>query len=99
MSICDSIPATIATPALISKEGWLISKVLSANKKNVFDNTLKFQTMVPDLKTNSVKGKLILIDNNEHIRGYYNGYDAEEINRLMAEIKILNLENGLGSRN
>ena len=99
LTIRDSISnAVIQTPAFISKDGWIVLKVTPDEYKNVFDKTLKFQTLVPGAKTNSVKSKLILIDNNEHIRGYYNGSDPEEINRLMAEIKILNLENGLGSR-
>ena len=99
LTICDSISnAVIQTPAFISKDGWIVSKVTPDEYKNVFDKTLKFQTLVPGAKINSVKSKLMLIDNNEHIRGYYNGSDPEEINRLMAEIKILNLENGLGSR-
>jgi protein SCO1/2 len=36
--------------------------------------------------------KLVLIDADGHIRGYYNASDLEETNRLMAEIKILDYE-------
>jgi len=56
---------------------------------------LKFETNVPKAKTNSIESKLVLIDVNGHIRGYYNLADVEETDRLMAEIKILDYEKKL----
>lgn len=99
LTICDTIPENLkSTPAFSDKDGWLISKVAEADLNHVFNTTLKFQTKVPGAKTNSIKSKLMLIDEDAHIRGYYNGYDPEEINRLMAEIKILNFEKETGSQ-
>jgi len=98
LTICDTIPDVNKTkPAFSDKDGWLISKVARADFNHVFNTTLKFQTKVPGAKTNSFKSKLMLIDEEAHIRGYYNGYDPEEINRLMAEIKIFNFEKGARS--
>ncbi|HTF81389.1 MAG TPA: SCO family protein [Cytophagales bacterium] len=36
--------------------------------------------------------KLVLVDSERHIRGYYNGTDPAEVDRLMVEIDILLLE-------
>ena len=36
--------------------------------------------------------KLILLDSDLRIRGYYNGTDYEDVNRLMEEILVLNWE-------
>ena len=36
--------------------------------------------------------RVVLIDKNKHIRGYYNGTKPEEIDRLMTEISILQYE-------
>ena len=33
--------------------------------------------------------KFVLVDKDRHIRGYYNGTDPEEVDRLILEIKIL----------
>ncbi|MFN3403573.1 MAG: SCO family protein [Cytophagaceae bacterium] len=38
--------------------------------------------------------KLVLVDKVGRIRGYYNGTDPEDVNRLIAEIKVLNYEYG-----
>lgn len=34
-------------------------------------------------------GKFVLLDENQQIRGYYDGTDAEEVDLLVADIKIL----------
>ena len=36
--------------------------------------------------------KVVLLDKDRHIRGYYTGTDSEEINRLILETKILQYE-------
>lgn len=87
------------SPRYTGKSGWTMAKVNPEDLSMVLDETLKFQTKVPKAKTNSLESKLMLIDKDEHIRGYYNGYDPEEINRLMAEIKILNFEKGAVTQN
>ncbi|RAJ75423.1 protein SCO1/2 [Chitinophaga dinghuensis] len=35
--------------------------------------------------------KIVLIDKNRHIRGYYNGLDSNDIKRLATDVSILNL--------
>jgi len=74
------------------QDGWLFVKVLGSGAKEVLDTVLKYQTKVPAAKTNSTDNKLILIDEDGHVRGYYNGSEREETDRLMAEIKILDFE-------
>ena len=93
VTVCDSITnVSNIKSSSIHREGWSVLKLSPENLKNVLFEELKFQTEIPKAKTNSVKSKLVLIDEEEHIRGYYNGFDKEEIDRLMAEIKILDFE-------
>lgn len=40
----------------------------------------------------SLAGQIVLIDRDRHVRGFYKAGDAEETDRLMAEIKILDYE-------
>lgn len=44
------------------------------------------------LKTENFENKLVLIDKQGFTRGFYNGADSEDADRLMAEIKILQYE-------
>lgn len=100
VTICDSITGSVReSPGYKGNEGWITVKVKPTDLLQVLNETLKFQTKVPEAKTNSPGSKLMLIDGEEHIRGYYNGFDPEEISRLMAEIKILDFEKGTGSPN
>lgn len=46
---------------------------------------------VPQTAVGDIDNRWILVDKNGHIRGYYNGGSHEETDRLMAEIKILDL--------
>ncbi|GGN09795.1 hypothetical protein GCM10010967_52100 [Dyadobacter beijingensis] len=41
---------------------------------------------------NGPAGQIVLIDRERHVRGFYKAGDAEETDRLMAEIKILDYE-------
>ncbi|MCF0071513.1 hypothetical protein LZD49_13630 [Dyadobacter sp. CY261] len=43
-------------------------------------------------KANGAAGQIVLIDRSKHVRGFYKAGDAEETDRLMAEIKILDYE-------
>lgn len=72
-------------------DGW---KVLHAENESIEKclNELRFQTVIPKSKIGSLESKLVLIDKKGFIRGYYDGSDATEIDRLMAEIKILDYE-------
>jgi len=42
--------------------------------------------------------KLVLVDKNQIIRGYYDGTDSTDVNQLMIDIKILELEYNKGGR-
>jgi protein SCO1/2 len=75
-----------------SKDRWIIANVTEAERSTLLDGVLRLNTNIPKAKTNSVETKLVLVDKQGYIRGYYDGADPEDINRLMAEIKILDFE-------
>lgn len=56
-----------------------------------------FVTAIPgeDQAMTDHSGKFILMDKNRMVRGYYQGTEPEEVNRMMYDIKILMLE-GVG---
>lgn len=76
----------------ISNPGWKVNLLSNAEDQVQFFDQFYFETKVPKAKTNSRELKLVLIDENGYIRGYYIGADSGEIDRLMAEIKILDYE-------
>lgn len=78
-------------------DGW---KVLYAERESIKRclKELRFQTVIPKSKTSGLKSKLVLLDKKGFIRGYYDGSDATEIDRLMAEIKILDYEEKIKKR-
>ncbi len=78
-------------------DGW---KVLYADRESIERclKELRFQTVIPKSKTSGSKSRLVLLDKKGFIRGYYDGSDATEIDRLMAEIKILDYEEKLKKR-
>ena len=80
-------------PGNLGGNAWKIGVVSEMNRDSVLNIDFRFNTKVPKSKTNSIERKLILIDRQGHIRGYYIGTDNDEIDRLMAEIKILDYEN------
>ena len=79
-------------PQQLGTKGWKVLTGSEQEIKHTWDSELKLLTEVPGSKTNSLETKLVLIDADGHIRGYYNASDSEETNRLMAEIKILDYE-------
>jgi protein SCO1/2 len=79
-------------PQSLNTKGWEVLTGSEQEVKNTWDSVLRLLTEVPASKTNSLETKLVLIDTDGHIRGYYNASDPEETNRLMAEIKILDYE-------
>lgn len=79
-------------PQGINTPGWDVLIGSKAEIDSVLQKVLKLQTKIAGSKTNSLESKLVLIDANGHVRGYYNGADSEETDRLMAEIKILDYE-------
>ena len=92
LTITDSTYNAGNNKEVREQDGWLFVKVSGSKAEEVLDTVLKYQTKVTGSKTNSTDNKLILIDEDGHIRGYYNGSEREEADRLMAEIKILNFE-------
>jgi protein SCO1/2 len=72
-------------------DGW---RVLTAKHESLEEclDELRFQTVIPKGRVGSFESKLVLLDKKGFIRGYYEGSDATEIDRLMAEIKILHYE-------
>ncbi|WP_159469213.1 hypothetical protein [Dyadobacter sp. 3J3] len=79
-------------PEEINTKGWKVLTGSDDELKKVWDSELRLLTEIPGSKTNSLETKLVLIDAEGYIRGYYNASDSEETNRLMAEIKILDYE-------
>ena len=79
-------------PQTLNTKGWRVLTGSEEEVKNAWNNKLKLLTEIPGSKTNSLETKLVLIDIEGHIRGYYNASDSEETDRLMAEIKILDYE-------
>jgi protein SCO1/2 len=76
-------------PEEVGKPGWALIKLGKETSDTCFVKELGFnRDPVSRLKPNS----LVLIDRQGYIRGYYNGADVKETDRLMAEIKILDYE-------
>ena len=79
-------------PQTLNTKGWKVLTGSEEEVKNAWNDKLKLLTEIAGSKTNSLETKLVLIDGEGHIRGYYNASDSEETDRLMAEIKILDYE-------
>lgn len=79
-------------PQGINTEGWDVVTGSEAEIDSVLQKVLKLPTKLPGSKTNSFESRLVLIDANGHVRGYYHVTDTEETDRLMAEVKILDYE-------
>jgi protein SCO1/2 len=76
-------------PEEVGRPGWALIKVVKETSDTCFVKELGFnRDPVSRLKPNS----LVLIDRQGYVRGYYNGADVKEMDRLMAEIKILDYE-------
>jgi protein SCO1/2 len=94
LSVTFDWPAKGKYPTEIGKNGWDIGLFSNAEKGKVLFTDFRFDTKIPKSKTDLPERKLVLIDRQGFFRGYYIGTDPEEIDRLMAEIKILNYEEG-----
>jgi protein SCO1/2 len=76
-------------PDEIGKTGWALIFATKEKIDTCFIKELGFDlNPVSKFKQNS----LVLVDRQGYVRGYYNGADATEADRLMAEIKILDYE-------
>lgn len=89
VSVCDSISLGLSNSSAVNNDmGWLVAQVGKGDLSEVLDINLRLETG----RKGAGVGKLMLVDEQRHIRGYYDGFDNDEIDRLMAEIKILDME-------
>lgn len=94
VSIIDS--SEIGKWSGIKKVGWALVSGNSEEISNVLNRTLYLDR---NLESIPAYAKLLLTDDKGYVRGYYDARQPEEIERLMAEIKILNYERGKGLEN
>lgn len=80
----------------IGKIGWDVVSGNSGEINNVVNKGLYIDRNLESIPAYS---KLVLTDDKGYVRGYYDARQPEEIERLMAEIKILNYERGKGLEN
>lgn len=84
-------------PAKSNGDGWKVVYAEPESLRKCLEE-LRFRTALPKNKSGILTSKLALIDRNGFMRGYYDGSDAPEIDRLMAEIKILDYEEKIKKR-
>jgi protein SCO1/2 len=92
----DSVPAlaAYARQHLVNSRKWML---LTGDKKTIYDQA-RYSFLVTALPGDGGPDdfihddKLVLVDKEKHIRGYYVGTDSTEVNRLMDEITVLLLE-------
>ncbi|WP_353723005.1 hypothetical protein [Dyadobacter sp. 676] len=70
---------------------WLPVKADSATIEDCFAKELTDVAKGSEV-LNGPAGQIVLIDRDRHVRGFYKAGDAEETDRLMAEIRILDYE-------
>lgn len=75
-------------PDKLHSRKWQLVGTLSKHIDNCF-----YTSALPATSDFSTDEQVMLVDREGYIRGYYNGSDEKEIDRLMAEIKILDYEN------
>jgi protein SCO1 len=75
----------------IRRGEWQPAKVDSATIASCFSKELTDSEKGSDA-LNGPAGQILLIDRERHIRGFYKAGNAEETDRLMAEVKILDYE-------
>ncbi len=91
----DSVSVLAAYAKLhnATKDKWYFvtgdkQSLYDLGQKGYFISTLQDTTLpIEDQFIHSEK--LILVDKEKHIRGYYNGTDPKEVDKLLLEIKIL----------
>lgn len=72
-----------------SDAGWLVSALPDSTLRAAIQNVFRLSENVPGMQTISPSARLSLLDSAGFIRGFYDTTDPEEIDRIMAEIKIL----------
>ncbi|GAB3169907.1 SCO family protein [Telluribacter humicola] len=101
ISIKETGNATPELDSLLKQNGanpnsWI---VVSGNPEEVSKaagEVLRLNVNIPEgMQTISLSNRLILIDGNRYIRGYYDAREIDEVDRLMAEIKVLEYSQSL----
>lgn len=87
----DSVLKSSTFPEELGKKGWEALKATDTEVGNILH--LESTSLKDKPELYPIESRLMLIDSKGYTRGFYNGADSEEIDRLMAEVKILNYEN------
>ncbi|MCF2490373.1 hypothetical protein [Dyadobacter sp. CY347] len=86
----DNLSAASAYPSELGTKGWKTLKATNTEAETLLN--LESASSQRRSELYPLESRLMLIDSKGYTRGYYNGADPEEIDRLMAELKILNYE-------
>jgi protein SCO1 len=86
--------ADYAKRYLVNKRKW---HLLTGDKKQIYDLARNSFLLSVQEGTGGPEDfihseQLVLVDKERHIRGYYDGTDPKEVDRLIDEIKVLTLE-------
>jgi protein SCO1 len=84
----DDLPTTTDSWKVLTGTQQQINDAMHRVFRLDAEVTMGRQTILPDKR-------LILVDGQRRIRGYYHALDPEDINRLMAEIKVLEYSKSL----
>lgn len=71
------------------KVGWQVAMVRDSTFQKVVQGSFRLFPKDTNEQTISVNNRLSLIDSNGFIRGYYDAGKTEEVERLLAEIRVL----------
>ena len=89
LTIVNKNEKSLATIARYQKAGWDVVMVPDSTYQKVVQGT--FHLLPEDMKeqTISFNNRLSLLDGKGYIRGYYDAGKTEEVERLLAEIRVL----------
>ena len=89
LTIINENEESLSKVARYQKAGWEVVMVPDSTYQNVVQGT--FHLLPEDLKgqTISFNNRLSLLDGKGYIRGYYDGEKTEDVERLLAEIRVL----------
>lgn len=93
----DTLPALLAYSKMVHAENKMWSFVTGDKNQitNLAKNGYLFYSETPnDAPTDSLHNeRLILIDREKHIRGYYDATNIKQVNNLLDDVKVLIAEN------
>lgn len=89
LTIANKNEESLAKLARYQKTGWYVTTVPDSMYAGVVQGTFHLLPDDNNDKTISFNNRLILLDGNGYIRGYYDAGKTEEIERLLAEIRVL----------